>query len=283
VYSVDEERAPGVKPYTPNRRQPLPEPKQLSGETGDRSGYGADEKFKKPDDKIKKPGTEVPPVQKYGRIFSNIPYGIGAHANRNRSRNSTIRGMDPGAPRSEKIAPQEKKKPSREIVRKTKKEDFELWVNNLLDEGYDLSGYTWEGLYEEYIQNEAYDIYDVILSHLINEGYADTFEAAEAIMVNMSEEWRESIVESIARGSAPNSPTGNLGGLAGDLLKKGTDFIKKNIPQSGGTSTMPGDGKPYKDGPLWDSNQKPEDVKNTPTSKPTVRKPNPSMRDEPLW
>lgn len=38
------------------------------------------------------------------------------------------------------------------------------------------------------------DIYDIILSHLIDEGYADTQEAAEAIMVNMSEEWRQSIL-----------------------------------------------------------------------------------------
>jgi hypothetical protein len=112
-------------------------------------------------------------------------------------------------------APKAKKKtsnPRHEIVRKTNKEDFELWVNELLDEGYDLSGYTWEGLYEEYIQNEAYDIYDVILSHLINEGYADTFEAAEAIMVNMSEEWREDIIEDI-RGAItynPNTPIGKI-------------------------------------------------------------------------
>jgi hypothetical protein len=42
---------------------------------------------------------------------------------------------------------------------------------------------------------EAYDLYDIILSHLLDEGYADTQEAAEAIMVNMSEEWRDSIVE----------------------------------------------------------------------------------------
>jgi hypothetical protein len=42
---------------------------------------------------------------------------------------------------------------------------------------------------------EQYDLYDIILSHLIDEGYAETPEAAEAIMVNMSEEWRESIVE----------------------------------------------------------------------------------------
>ena len=42
---------------------------------------------------------------------------------------------------------------------------------------------------------EAVDLYDIILSHLLDEGYAETPEAAEAIMVNMSEEWRESIVE----------------------------------------------------------------------------------------
>jgi hypothetical protein len=41
---------------------------------------------------------------------------------------------------------------------------------------------------------ESYDLYDIILSHLLDEGYADTQQAAEAIMVNMSEEWRESII-----------------------------------------------------------------------------------------
>ena len=43
--------------------------------------------------------------------------------------------------------------------------------------------------------NDSYDLYDIILSHLLDEGYADTEQAAEAIMVNMSEEWRESIME----------------------------------------------------------------------------------------
>ena len=42
---------------------------------------------------------------------------------------------------------------------------------------------------------EEVDIYDIILSHLLDEGYAETPEAAEAIMVNMSEEWRDVIVE----------------------------------------------------------------------------------------
>ena len=41
---------------------------------------------------------------------------------------------------------------------------------------------------------ESFDLYDIILSHLLDEGYAETPEAAEAIMVNMSEEWMGSII-----------------------------------------------------------------------------------------
>ena len=42
---------------------------------------------------------------------------------------------------------------------------------------------------------DSYDLYDIILSHILDEGYANTEQAAEAIMVNMSEDWRESIME----------------------------------------------------------------------------------------
>jgi hypothetical protein len=52
------------------------------------------------------------------------------------------------------------------------------------------------------LKKEDYDLYDIILSHLLDEGYADTQEAAEAIMVNMSEDWRESICEGL--GGAKN-------------------------------------------------------------------------------
>ena len=43
-------------------------------------------------------------------------------------------------------------------------------------------------------RQENYDAYDLVLYHLINEGYADTQEAALAIMGNMSEEWSQSII-----------------------------------------------------------------------------------------
>jgi hypothetical protein len=204
--------------------------------------------------------------------------------------------------------------------------EFESWVNNLLEEGYDLSDYTWDEMYEHYIQLDeerrdargrvasgpmsvyggrgqdagpggsgnanvdsmdaaqrrvkktkpraqgmaadalftkysarqrgmehggeegpgpnaprrggrsgrgantdrgsgnaaerrkhalnasyGYDTFDTILEYLVAEGYADTEEAATAIMVNMSEEWRDSIIEN--RGM---SHSGGKPGASGD-------------------------------------------------------------------
>jgi hypothetical protein len=48
------------------------------------------------------------------------------------------------------------------------------------------------------IRKEEIDLFDYILEHLVAEGFADTNESALAIMANMSEEWRESIVEKYA-------------------------------------------------------------------------------------
>ena len=52
----------------------------------------------------------------------------------------------------------------------------------------------------------SYDLYDIILSHLLDEGYAETPEAAEAIMVNMSEDWREDILEGEEKKEEPQKP-----------------------------------------------------------------------------
>jgi hypothetical protein len=63
---------------------------------------------------------------------------------------------------------------------------------------------------DAYYQNQRYgkgsmrieefegDIFDYILEHLVAEGYADTNEAALVIMANMSEGWREEILEDSA-------------------------------------------------------------------------------------
>ena len=41
------------------------------------------------------------------------------------------------------------------------------------------------------------DLFDYLLEYLVAEGYADTNKAALAIMANMSEEWKASIVEEV--------------------------------------------------------------------------------------
>ena len=107
--------------------------------------------------------------------------------------------------------------PRLELTEEQVWEEVEEWVNALIEEGYDLSDYTWEEMYEAYIeearaegvkpykpqplkplpQAEQVDVYDIILSHLLDEGYASSVDAAEAIMVNMSEDWRDIIIEEI--------------------------------------------------------------------------------------
>jgi len=47
--------------------------------------------------------------------------------------------------------------------------------------------------------NMEFDFYDLVLSHLLDEGYADTNENALVIMANMSEEWREDILTEVSQ------------------------------------------------------------------------------------
>lgn len=170
-----------------------------------------------------------------------------------------------------------------ELTEEQIQEDFENWVYSFVNEGYDLSEYTWGDMYEIYMNEtvnpatsqelnraaalstsagrnrefggpirralgtstqevqaprggrpgtvikrqqrpfgphvvdpsswkptyskptpvgggmtayEHVDQYDLILGHLLDEGYADTEEDALVIMSNMSEEWKQTIIES---------------------------------------------------------------------------------------
>jgi hypothetical protein len=56
-------------------------------------------------------------------------------------------------------------------------------------------GTTTKADQEAKIKKEDVDLFDIIKGHLIDEGFAETEEAAVAIMANMSEGWKESIVE----------------------------------------------------------------------------------------
>jgi hypothetical protein len=135
-------------------------------------------------------------------------------------------------------------------------------------------------------QKEQVDLYDIILSHLIDEGYAETVENAESIMVNMSEDWRQSIVEDIAGNQYTSNPIGNIIKTGAGLVKRvlnGTGPVKRDEPLWDGPETptkppVPTGGPKLRDEPLWDGPNKWE----TPT-KPPVPKGGPKLRDEPLF
>ena len=80
------------------------------------------------------------------------------------------------------------------------------------------------------------DLFDLVKGYLLDEGYAATEEAAFAIMANMSEEWRQSVVEQLN----PDAP-GNTHSLA-DLYKAQEKWMrdqekkkKEKEPKSGGS------------------------------------------------
>jgi hypothetical protein len=59
----------------------------------------------------------------------------------------------------------------------------------------DFENYNEVSIGVDNIQAEEYDLYDYIMDYLISEGYANNPENAVAIMSNMSEDWRQNIVE----------------------------------------------------------------------------------------
>ena len=112
-------------------------------------------------------------------------------------------------------------------------------------------------------QKEQVDIYDIILSHLLDEGYAETQEQAEVIMVNMSEDWRESIVEQASTvassGGAGGKVTADkqypatLRGLKGvkSTDSKGTEYFQ---PYTSSGRREPS-GKPFEPTTMPDANR----------------------------
>ena len=189
------------------------------------------------------------------------------------------------------------------------KEEVETWVNSLIEEGYDLSDYTWEEMYEAYenlnegrttslsalsresqkrkddkkrgrpeTESETHsrlamgkfrpgasqeeraeggrqvlkdrgkvpkkggkDMFEHILEYLVAEGYADTNESALVIMANMSEEWREDIMEisqKTATGAYASSATGEFEGADDESDIKRTENLGKHIERKFGKKAL---------------------------------------------
>ena len=120
----------------------------------------------------------------------------------------------------------------------TKSSNKEAKVNTTISARNKRTGSNIEPIFTR--RHESYDLYDIILSHLIDEGYADTEEAAERIMVNMSEEWRESIVETRMdpRGRPASGPMNVYANPKGkpsqahlDAVKSYEDEQRKKTPE----------------------------------------------------
>ena len=89
------------------------------------------------------------------------------------------------------------------------------------------------------------DLFDIILDHLIQEGYADTNENALVIMANMSEEWKQSICEDQKRKlkdilgpGVPSEPPSSTTSLKSLAARVPSDRAKPK-GSTGGISTVP--------------------------------------------
>jgi hypothetical protein len=51
---------------------------------------------------------------------------------------------------------------SQELTEEQVWEEVETWVNDLIEEGYDLSDYTWEEMYESYLEEAGMDVFKAI-------------------------------------------------------------------------------------------------------------------------
>ena len=76
------------------------------------------------------------------------------------------------------------------------------WIHNLVNDGYDLSEYTMEQMEEMYdnaIAEEAQEvtIEEAICQYLMDNGFANNVVSAEVVYNNMSEGWRDDVVNQL--------------------------------------------------------------------------------------
>ena len=77
----------------------------------------------------------------------------------------------------------------------TPKKRMETRANSLQKKGEGKRANKIRAVMKRPSMEESFDLYDIILSHLLDEGYASTEESADKIILNMSESWFEDIME----------------------------------------------------------------------------------------
>ena len=91
--------------------------------------------------------------------------------------------------------------------KKSKKKAMNEWIEELVQEGYDLSQYNMEQMEEMYdaaleeaLEESNPTIQEAICQYLMDNGFANNTVSAEVLFSNMSEGWRDSVVNEIVEG-----------------------------------------------------------------------------------
>jgi hypothetical protein len=87
--------------------------------------------------------------------------------------------------------------PARPSLSSQADEIRKMRASSLQRQGKPLDAATVSASTKPAFQANSFDPFDVIKGHLLDEGYADTEESALAIMTNMSETWKEEILEGV--------------------------------------------------------------------------------------
>ena len=96
-------------------------------------------------------------------------------------------------------------------------------------------------------QKEETDLFDYVLDYLVSEGYADTNENALVIMVNMSEEWRGSVISTIFEMDDFAAGGGNAKMKQTGMTKDQVIALgKKNLSKKSPSSSSSDSSKPSK-------------------------------------
>ena len=86
--------------------------------------------------------------------------------------------------------------------KKDKKKGMNEWIENLVNDGYDLSMYNMEQMeemYEQALEEEAQEmtIEEAVMQYLIDNNFANNPVSAEVVYNNMSEGWRDDVVNQL--------------------------------------------------------------------------------------
>jgi len=89
-----------------------------------------------------------------------------------------------------------------EDCKKDKKKAMTEWIENLVQDGYDLSQYTMEDMEEMYDNALAEEVQEVtieeaVMQYLMDNGFANNPVSAEVVYNNMSEGWRDDVVNQL--------------------------------------------------------------------------------------